>query len=775
MRPVAEPIQVLYVDGDRERSERIRTAIEGVDREITVLTASSAADGLAVLSDRDVDCVVAVHELPETNGIELLDAVRERESTCPFVLRPDNGSEEIASEAISAGVTDYLQTSAGDDPHELLATRIRNAVEDTRTGEQTAVEHRINVVVRRINGALVRASTRDEIDERVCEIISDSEPYRFAWIGEYDENTDTVEPRTSAGTGDGYLEGLEITADDSPTGQGPTGRAIRNRELTVLQNIPETPEYEPWRDRALEYGYGSSAAVPLIYNDTLYGVLNVYADTKYAFDEHERELLSNLGETIAHAHRRIELQQQYTDQYRTLFQDAPVMLVSTRATGDGPVIEDCNRTFADRLGYTREELSDTRLADYYTTESAEQLLSEDGYRRALDGDFVREQRTLVTRDGEELLTVMRASPRQNTDGEIVGTHGLFVDITDEQQVRELERTNAVLSTLFDALPQGILVEDESRRVLLANERLFELFEFPASPEELVGEDCDRIARDVSQKFERPTEFVERIDDLIADRDPVDNEPLTLADGRTFERSYRPIELSESEGHLWVYRDVTDRTERERELERQNERLEEFTSVVSHDLRNPLSVARGRLELAREECDSDHLDHVERMHGRIETLIENLLTLAREGTSVSTGERVELPALIDGCAGNVEIDNSAVVVDLERTVLADRNRLKQVFENLLRNAAEHGGADVSVRIGELDDEDGFYVEDDGPGIPESDRDEVFEAGYSSSPEGTGFGLSIVKEIVEAHGWEIRVTEGTNGGARFEITGVEFEGG
>ena len=81
----------------------------------------------------------------------------------------------------------------------------------------------------------------------------------------------------------------------------------------------------------------------------------------------------------------------------------------------------------------------------------------------------------------------------------------------------------------------------------------------------------------------------------------------------------------------------------------------------------------------------------------------------------------------------------------------------------------------MRIGELDDKEGFYVEDDGPGIAADDRKQVFEAGYSSTREGTGFGLSIVKEIVEAHGWEIRVTEGTNGGARFEITGVEFGDG
>jgi signal transduction histidine kinase len=97
-------------------------------------------------------------------------------------------------------------------------------------------------------------------------------------------------------------------------------------------------------------------------------------------------------------------------------------------------------------------------------------------------------------------------------------------------------------------------------------------------------------------------------------------------------------------------------------------------------------------------------------------------------------------------------------------------LCQLLENLFRNAVEYGGEKVIVTVGELDD--GFYIEDNGPGIPETKRDEVFDAGVSTSQEGTGFGLSIVQKIVEAHSWEIRVIEGTEGGARFDITGVEF---
>lgn len=211
-------------------------------------------------------------------------------------------------------------------------------------------------------------------------------------------------------------------------------------------------------------------------------------------------------------------------------------------------------------------------------------------------------------------------------------------------------------------------------------------------------------------------------------------------------------------------------DREQELTRQNDRLEEFTSIVSHDLRNPLNVAEGRLVLAQEECDSEHLDDVDRALQRMNVLIEDLLTLAREGDQVGELEPVNLGALTETCWENVATGDATLMTDIERRIQADQSRLQQLLENLMRNAIEHGGEDVTVTIGELDG--GFYVEDDGPGIPEDERDDVFDAGYSTAEDGTGFGLSIVKQVADAHGWKVRVTDSSAGGARFEITRVEF---
>ncbi|MFB6229244.1 MAG: ATP-binding protein, partial [Halobacteriales archaeon] len=221
--------------------------------------------------------------------------------------------------------------------------------------------------------------------------------------------------------------------------------------------------------------------------------------------------------------------------------------------------------------------------------------------------------------------------------------------------------------------------------------------------------------------------------------------------------------------LALSQNVTEEAERRQELERQKEQLEEFASIVSHDLRNPLRVADGRLELIRDECASDHIDDVAQALDRMDTLIEDLLTLAREGNQVDEVEPIGLANVAKKSWQTVKTRQATLDADASQVIEADRSRIQQLFENLYRNAIEHGGDDVTVSVGAMDN--GFYVADTGPGIPESDREEVFEAGYSTNEDGTGFGLRIVKQIADAHGWEIIVTESEDSGPRFEITDVE----
>ena len=208
-----------------------------------------------------------------------------------------------------------------------------------------------------------------------------------------------------------------------------------------------------------------------------------------------------------------------------------------------------------------------------------------------------------------------------------------------------------------------------------------------------------------------------------------------------------------------------------ELTRQNDRLEEFAGIVGHDLRNPLNTARGRLQLATERDDPSDLAAVDDALDRMERMIDRLLTLARNGKPVEATAPTSVAEVATTAWETSTTATATLSVDTESVVAADRERLRTVFENLFRNAVDHGGPTVSVAVGDLTDEAGFYVADDGPGLPSDAGDAVFRRGFTTDNDGTGFGLSIVTEIVDAHGWTIRPAESgepfPDGGARFEI--------
>jgi PAS domain S-box-containing protein len=211
-------------------------------------------------------------------------------------------------------------------------------------------------------------------------------------------------------------------------------------------------------------------------------------------------------------------------------------------------------------------------------------------------------------------------------------------------------------------------------------------------------------------------------------------------------------------------------EREDALTRERDRLDDFASIISHDLRNMVNIAEGHLGVAQAEDDIAKLDPVDRALDRMDDIMDDTLTLARQGETVDEREPVDISVVIANCLDVIDGKNATFTVEDECRIMADPDRLAHIFENLFRNAVDHGGADVTVTVGRTDD--GLYVADTGPGVPPEDRDTIFDSGYTTREEGTGLGLRIVEQVVAAHGWSITVTESAAGGARFEISGVDF---
>ncbi len=223
-------------------------------------------------------------------------------------------------------------------------------------------------------------------------------------------------------------------------------------------------------------------------------------------------------------------------------------------------------------------------------------------------------------------------------------------------------------------------------------------------------------------------------------------------------------------------DIEQQKTYERRIEAQNRTLERLAGIVSHDLTTPVSAAQNILELLRQdlaEADADVDRPLAELEGVLEDLeefAEHLPRLARESSHVEDRRHCELAEVAETAWRAVDTGELRLEIEGSLTIACDPSRLRQAFRNLFGNVVDHAtGVDVSpeattVTVGPLSE--GFYVADDGPGIPSERGAAIFDYGTTTG-DGSGMGLAIVRTIVEAHGWEIDVTESEAGGARFEV--------
>lgn len=875
-------VRVLRVDPDTGATDRLERA----DDRFEVTTASDADEALSLLASEGFDCVVAAVDLPDATGVDLLETVREREPTLPFVLVAADGSEALASRAIAAGVTDYVRAD-----EDALADRLADAVErggTERSGSGRSVEPEGDT------SAPTGAAEWDLTPAEYRDVFAKAE----VGIGIVDPETGTFEQvnrrwAEMLGYDAHELHGTSIeaiSADDPQFDQDAAMGRIRDvlegspqqfdwaheradgttvwcevnlkrtriggevRLLAFLRNVAERKE----RERSLEFleamvetvgvgvaaydADGSFVYVNPRYAEILHTDRETLRDaTAWAVTPdldresfHEQWATLDVGET-----RRTETVHEFEGE------QVAVETVTTCAEIDGTTyhfgtVRDISerkqqerrfQTFVEQsndilalidesgvyryqspsveriLGYDPDELVGQSAFEHVHPEDRDRVMA--GFRRLVEqsgGDLEVEYRYRHA-DGSWRWMASRGVNQTSESG-------IDAYVINSRDVTDRKRYEQGIADLHDATRRMMQANDEATVCEAVVETVERVLDRPIAGVWLRDGSADRLEPVASSQsgrelFGDPPVYTEG--NSLSWRAYEAGEPIVVDDMHDKSGLYNPESVVRSElilplgdhGVLNVASREPDafsdndvalakllaanaevalgRSERERKLERQTDRMEFFNSILRHDVLNAVTVIRGRAEFLADDLEGEQRkdaetivrwsDDVEEIVGRVRTVLETLT-----GDGDPDLEPVDLGDALRSEVERVRATYSAVTIETDVpasvSVLAN-DLLGDVLGNVITNAVEHNETE-GLRVGVTVEREGetvaVRIADNGQGVDEDRREAIFrrgETGHAKSV-GSGFGLFFVDAMVSEYGGEAWVEGNDAGGATFVIT-------
>ena len=414
------------------------------------------------------------------------------------------------------------------------------------------------------------------------------------------------------------------------------------------------------------------------------------------------------------------------ERYRGLFEEAPLMYVITRNQGGVPIIADCNQAFLSTLEYTLDEVVGRPLADFYTPESRAALL-EGGYRKALEGSFVTEERRLVTCDGRVIETILSALPETDAQDNVAGTRAMYLDITERKQAEEaLRESEERFKCLFQEAPVGYFEYDAQGRITRVNQTEVDMLGYPL--EEMIGQPV--------WKFIVDEEAQQQILAKLAGAMPP---------SRSFERTYRRKDgttfpaliedrLNKDEqgkitGMRCSIQDITERKRAEEKIQASLREKELLLSEIHHRVKNNLQVISGLLDL--QAASSGNPELIEMFH-ESQSRIRSMALIHEKLYASKNFARIDLAGYVRGLSQELfqsykinpgEID---LIIQTGDDVYVDINKaipcgliLNELISNALKHAFPGDGAGtITVIIRKYDNKEiEIVVCDNGLGLPD----------------------------------------------------------
>ncbi len=447
------------------------------------------------------------------------------------------------------------------------------------------------------------------------------------------------------------------------------------------------------------------------------------------------------------------------EKYRNLFYETPLGTIYYDKNG---VIRDCNQKFVEIIGSSKKELigfdmlnrlEDDRLHD----EVRSSLETGEGYYEGVYRS--------ITSDKSTPVRIMLKGMKDD-DGNIYAGIGLIEDITEKKEKEEqIEKEKNRYESLFEENPEALVEVDQDFNIVKVNSKFKELFKY--KEEEILGEHLDDLVvpddrMEEAETLNKKSKIKGYFDHDTVRVDKNGEEVHVSITGR-------PIKYGGKTRHLAVYRDINERKEAEK-------RENFLHSLLRHDVRNKAQLTKGYLELLGESCEEDiQEEYVEKASSSVreaEEIIDKVSKLRKIEKEEEISE-IKLCKPIDKVLSELQtqLDDNEIEIDRERCSCEVKAGvlLEELFYNIIENSIKHSDCDkINIRIRSKKEECDVIIEDDGKGIPNRYKDEIFKKGFKRGKmAGSGLGMFMVKEIAENYGGEVDVQDSDLGGAKFDI--------
>ncbi|WP_169315630.1 PAS domain S-box protein [Halogranum rubrum] len=769
--PQLSEAEILYVDPDEEAGRLVTDAFE----DVAVTVVSTGTEALSVLDEQSIDCLISEYRLPDGDGLHLLEALRIRDNDVPFILYTNAGSETLASRAITAGVSEYIQKADMDGISELIDSIEALLWEQSRR-EQSSKLGEMQTLV-------------EFIDDYAIFLLEDD-----GRIASWDSGAENI---------------MGYTRDE-----------VVGEHLSILfpRDMLEQGVPSDLLTKACVDGHATTKGWCVRKNGSRFWA-EVILIPHYDQSVDSRRF-SMFTRDLTEQQRWEERLRQEHELTTRILSTAPVAIAIHDADGTRRRMNARARDILQITpSYDDQSVEDQNEVHYYTLDGTPLNDRDHPTQQVLaSGEPLFDHEVIIERSDDSRVHVsINSVPLFDANGDIEQVITTGQDITElknrerrlyetqqelEQTVDTLRQTNhklQITETRFEALTKNssfaVISIDGSNTIQYANETIEEIFGY--DPETLVGSSITRLMPDeLAPKHKTGLKRYLETGNRHLDWEWVEL-PGQHKAGHEIQLGLSFGDISVDGDHLFtgIIRDITEQRDRKQELERRrkelselidelersNAELEQFAYVVSHDLKEPLRMVTSYLQLLEHRYANVFDEDAEEFIGyaidgadRMRQMIDDLLTYSRVGRDNTAYKPVDCEQVVKDVLSSLpDMDTATITIEDLPTVGGNRSQLVKLFQNLISNAIKHSDtSSASIHISATHQPDNWWciaVTDDGHGIPPDSHDDIFNLFTSlGDSDGSGIGLSICRKVVEQHGGQIWVDSELGKGTTFFFT-------